>query len=354
VVGAGLLGLSTAWTLRRRGVEALMLEAASPGHDRAGSKGTARIFRLGYPDPLYVEMAVRALDLWHDLEGQSGQRLLEPTGQLTFGDDLDQIAAALEQVGYPAEVLSPAARSERFGAFALEGPALFEPTSGVLAADRCLLALAAGATRRDQATVVALEDEGGRVLVTLADGEELAAEVVVNCAGHGAIALMEGRRCPAARPPTLQQVAYFDAPVGLPVFIEWGPQMLYGLPVPGQRRYKVAQHMAAQDFDDDGQPFSDDPELLATLTGGVARLLPGLDPTPVATERCLYDNTVDADFIIDRVGRIVVGCGTSGHGFKFGPLLGELLADLATDVEPSLDLTRFAFARSFVHALTDS
>ena len=75
------------------------------------------------------------------------------------------------------------------------------------------------------------------------------------------------------------------------------------------------------------------------------RLLPSLDPQPVATERCFYDNSADSDFILDRVGRIVVGCGTSGHGFKFGPLLGELMADLAEGEDPAVDLGRFGLVR---------
>ena len=74
----------------------------------------------------------------------------------------------------------------------------------------------------------------------------------------------------------------------------------------------------------------------------MARLLPSLDPEPVATERCVYDNSADTDFVLDRVGRVVVGCGTSGHAFKFGPLLGELLADLAEDRDPAVDLSRFS------------
>jgi sarcosine oxidase len=353
VVGAGLLGLSTAWALRQRGVEVLVLEAATPGHPLAGSRGDARIFRLGYPDPLYVEMATLSFPLWRQLEAESGLALLEMTGQLTFGDELEAIAATLEGVGLPAEWLTPSGRAARFGAFEIVGPALFEPTSGVLAADRCLAALAAGAEIRTNTTVLALLDEGDQVRVLLADGSELVAEVVVNCAGHHAVALLADTRCPSARPPTLQQVAYFELTSDLPIFIEWGPQMLYGLPVPGQRRYKVAQHVPADPFDDDGGPMTDQPELLAVLTGAVERLLPGLDPTPVATERCLYDNTVDTDFIIDRVGQIVIGCGTSGHGFKFGPFMGQLLADLATRVDPPLDLSRFAATRSFLRALPD-
>jgi glycine/D-amino acid oxidase-like deaminating enzyme len=90
------------------------------------------------------------------------------------------------------------------------------------------------------------------------------------------------------------------------------------------------------------------------LRSAVARLLPGLVPDPVATERCVYDNTADSDFVVDRIGRIVVGCGTSGHGFKFGPLLGEMMADMAIGTSaPShsgrrsrLDLRRFSLHRA--------
>jgi sarcosine oxidase len=164
---------------------------------------------------------------------------------------------------------------------------------------------------------------------------------------------------PALSAPSLPQVAYFaprsGAVAALPIFIAWGDDMVYGLPVPagGPRAglYKVAQHVpgpALGAFDPtDPAPFAvDDPALLAPLTDAVARLLPTLDPRPVATERCVYDNTSDADFVLERVGRVVVGCGTSGHAFKFGPLLGELLADLAEGTRPAVDLSRFALARS--------
>ena len=85
--------------------------------------------------------------------------------------------------------------------------------------------------------------------------------------------------------------------------------------------------------------------MLGLLTDAARRLLPALDPEPVATERCIYDNSADTDFVVDRVGDVVVGCGTSGHGFKFGPLLGELLADLADGIEPRVDLSPFRLDR---------
>jgi glycine/D-amino acid oxidase-like deaminating enzyme len=367
VVGAGLLGLAAACSMGRRGWDTVVFEAAAaPGHERSGSKGDARIFRLGYPDALYVEMAMLARTAWRELEAATGAHLLHVTGQLTFGSELGAIAHALRACGVAAEALSQAEAARRCPGIVPPGPVLFEPDSGVLAAGRCLDALRIAGrfelcTKTD---VVALEDDPGAagVTVVLAGGATQRADVVVNCAGPRALALLaapDSRPPPlAAAAPSLPQVAYFArrdpvAPLP-PVFIEWGPDMIYGLPVPDDSgglhagTYKVSHHTPGTPFDPtdpDPLPFQDDATLLEQLTDAAGRLLPALDPAPVATERCVYDNTVDSDFVLDRVGRIVVGCGTSGHAFKFGPLLGELLADLAEGRTPPLDLSRFSLAR---------
>jgi sarcosine oxidase len=358
VVGAGLLGLAGARALGRRGLEVVVLEADTPGHARAGSKGNARIFRLGYPDPLYVQMALHALDLWNQLEDETGHTLLHVTGQLSFGPDMEAVANVLEAGGVDHNRLSATEVASRFPALRIDGPALFEPASGVLAADDCLRALHESGpfTLRSGTSVVALQEDADEVEVLLSGEESLVADVVLNCAGHHAMSLMPGLRCPSARPPTLQQVVYMaasDQQPAVPVFIEWGPQMIYGLPVAGHYLYKVAQHVPGPALESDVDWLHDDPDLLTTLTDAVRRLLPGLDPIPVSSERCVYDNTVDTAFVLDRVGRIVVGCGTSGHGFKFGPLLGEILADLATGSPPPVPLDRFALSRSFLRALPD-
>ena len=339
VVGAGLLGLSAAWALARRGWDAVVLEAAGRvGHERSGSKGDARIFRLGYPDPLYVEMARRSRDLWLLLERAGGNRLLHVTGQVTFGDQaaLDAIAAALAASGAPGERLSAAEAAVRVGGIAAHGPVLFEPASGVLAADACLQALCATARfdLRVGAAVHEVREHPRGAAITTADGRDHHADVVLVCAGTRSLALLG--QSPA-----------------VPIFIEWGDDMIYGLPVPGAGphagTYKVSHHTPGSVVDrfdpTDQAPFADDPVLVGRLTGAVGRLLPALDPEPVATERCVYDNSADTDFVLDRIGHIDVGCGTSGHGFKFGPLLGELLADLADGTEAPVDLARFGLHR---------
>jgi sarcosine oxidase len=363
VVGAGLLGLSAAWALARRGWDVVVLEAAGTvGHERSGSKGDARIFRLGYPDPLYVGMALRARDLWRDLQGAGGARLLHATGQVTLGDEtaLDSIAGALAASGAPSERLSAAEAAARLGGITAPGTVLFEPGSGVLAADECLRALcgAGGFALQVGVAATTVGERPHGATVTTADGRVHGADVVVVCAGPGSLALLGAAHAVAAA-PSLPQVAFFRPTSGagpmvrLPVFIEWGDDMIYGLPVPGdgahRGTYKVSHHTpgtALDGFDPtDPAPFSDDPSLLAALSGAVARLLPSLDPEPVATERCVYDNSADTDFVLDRVGHVVVGCGTSGHGFKFGPLLGEFLADLADGTDAPIDLGRFGLHR---------
>jgi sarcosine oxidase len=359
VVGAGLLGLSAAWALSRRSWSVLVLEAAAAvGHERSGSKGDARIFRLGYPEPHYVEMAVLARQRWRDLEAATGRHLLHLTGQVTLGDEatLRHIAGTLAAAGVLLEQIPAGTAARRFPGIVASGSVLVEPDSGVLAADECLRALrqAGSFEIHTGRRVTTLHQSPDCVTVEIAGRGTIAADVVVDCAGPAALGLLGGGSARQAA-PSLPQVAYFaarrgDDPVP-PVFIEWGDDMLYGLPVPGggphAGTYKVSHHtpgsaLHAFDPTDPAPLADDDPALLALVQGAVERLLPSLAPQPVATERCVYDNSPDSDFVLDRVGRIVVGCGTSGHAFKFGPLLGELLADLAEGRDAPLDLSRFS------------
>jgi sarcosine oxidase len=380
VVGGGLLGLSAAWALSARGWSVRVLEAgASVGHERCGSKGDARIFRLGYRDAHYVEMALLARDLWRSLEAASGRTLLGVTGQLSFGDpaSVEDVARALARHGVPGEFVdgsSSAAGRLAAPGLLTHGPVLYEPESGVLAADQCLAALVEdGGLRVERGRPVASVRDGGSrgpgvgagaSSVVMVDGEVLEADVVVVCAGPASLGLIDADGVSGgaalgsvAAAPSLPQVAYFrsrGADGGVPVFIEWGDAMAYGLPVLGDGPHagllKVAQHTPGATLEQydpgDPSPMPDDAAQLGALCDTVRRLLPGLDPTPVATERCVYDNSLDTDFVLDRIGSVVIGCGTSGHGFKFGPLLGQVLADLAEAVPPPVDLGPFRIDRT--------
>lgn len=334
IVGAGLLGLAAGRALTARGHDVVLLEQANIGHAAGGSKGSCRIFRLGYPDPAYVAAARRAGELWRDLEAQSGRRILLPTPQLTFGTGLRAVQDAMLAAGAPCTFLAAEAAAERFPAVRVGGPALLEPESCVIAADVALEVLAAAVPDvRTGVRVLRLADDGRQVTVHTSAGTLLARSAVVTAGPwSGGLLAPVGLALPGR--PTLEQVAYLRHS-GLvpqaPIFICHADRAPYGLPVPGTPLYKIGIHPSGPATDPDAQDQSDDGHLLAKLSEVASRYLRGYDPVPAATERCIYDMSPDEDFVIDRVGNVVIGSGTSGHGFKFGPLFGDWLADLATD-----------------------
>jgi sarcosine oxidase len=176
-----------------------------------------------------------------------------------------------------------------------------------------------------------MADDGRQVTLHSTAGV-IAARAAIVTAGPWSSGLLASVSVPIPGRPTLEQVAYLR-PAGqddAPIFVCHDEQTPYGVPVPGSRLYKIGIHPSGPATDPDAQNRADDQQLLGRLAEVARRYLPSYNPEPVTTERCVYDNSPDEDFIIDRIGNIVVGCGTSGHGFKFGPLLGEWLADLAT------------------------
>jgi sarcosine oxidase len=349
VVGGGLLGLAAAWALRRRGRDVVVFEQAEVGHMRGGSHGAARIFRYGYPDARYVEMAIVARARWRALERACGETLLVPTGQVSFGHDLEPMIEAMRAAGVPPQPLSPAEARERFPTLAVDATAVFEPDSGVLVADRCLAALrdTAQLDVRTGEHVVHVDDDARGVSIAT-DSSDVRADVAIVTAGPWTSTLVPSLA--VVQPfATLEHVAYVRprdrhaAPA--PVFIAHDAPACYGLPtIDG--RFKVGLHHAGVPIDPDHAARTVDERAVREIEDAVRRFLPGFDPVPERVETCIYDNTPDEDFVVDRRGHVVVGCGTSGHGFKFGPLLGEMLAELAVGAAPSVPIDAFALDRS--------
>jgi len=357
IVGAGLLGLAAGRALSARGRDVELLEQADTGHDAAGSKGSCRIFRLGYPEPDYVAAARQAGELWHELAAESGRTILWPTPQLTFGSGLRSVQDAMQAAGARCELLPEPEVARRFPAVRTDGPALLEPDSAVIAVPAALAALAASAGEiRTGVRVTSLADDGRQVTLQTSEGPVIARAAIVT-AGPWSAGLLATTGLAVPARPTLEQVGYVRPAAGAsaalfaPIFIchpEPAGAAPYGLPVPFSALYKIGLHPSGPATDPDAQDQSADPVLLARLAEVAARYLPEHEPDPDGIERCVYDNTPDEDFIVDRIGNVVIGCGTSGHGFKFGPLLGEWLAALATDSTGAPDprlRDRFALSR---------
>ncbi|HEY6277494.1 MAG TPA: FAD-dependent oxidoreductase [Streptosporangiaceae bacterium] len=360
VVGAGLLGSATAWALATRGARPVVLEQFGLGHARGSSHGATRIFRFSYPDPGYVRMASAAQPAWARLQAAAGEELLVTTGGLDAGPGAGVCAAALAECGVRHSWLTADQVSDRFPGIAVRPGErmLFQPDSGVCLAGRTVAALQRlarqhGADLRPGSPVLAIERGGGRAIVHTAAGA-ISAGVVVAAAGPWSGRLLAGAVTRAPRlAPTLQQVRYFrpnDAsPAAWPTLIEWpsGAPAWYTVPMlGGAPGVKVASHLLGPAVDPGDGPFTSiDPGPEDQAAAYVRDRLPGLDPAPLAPETCLYTMTADEDFVLDRDGPVVAGAGCSGHAFKFGPLLGEVLAALALGEPAPVDLTRFSLAR---------
>jgi sarcosine oxidase len=314
------------------------------------------VFRLAYDNPLYVRMALESLPGWRDLEAEAGETLLSTTGLLSFGSELAELEEAMVAGGATPELLDHQAVVDHYPALSIRGAAVLDTAAGVLAADKVLAALARlaparGAELRLGVEVFGLEPGEDRVRVRTASGD-VDASAVVLCAGPGTAQLGRTAGIECKTYATLEQVAWFRAPSGaLPCVTRREEATgvaevigIYGLPA-GDGVYKFGLHHAGPEVAMGKASLSVDEVMLSRVVEGAAGVITGLDRAPTSFERCVYDNTSDGHFIVDRIGRVVIGASTSGHGFKFGPIFGRLLADLATGHEPGIDLSLFSLAR---------
>jgi sarcosine oxidase len=358
VVGAGLLGSAAARALAARGVPVVLFEQFGLGHDRGSSHGATRIFRFSYPDPSYVRMAVLASEAWDRLAADADEELLVRTGGLDAGPRA-QDCPALAECGVEYTWLTAGQVRDAYPGIAVRPGErmLFQPDAGVCLAGRTVTALQRlarrdGASVRAGTPVLGIEPRGDEVLLSTAAGEVTARTAVIT-AGPWAQGVLAGALPQAPRlTATVQQVRYFaprDPAISWPTLIEWplGDLAWYAVPAAGGAPgVKVATHIAGRAVDPRDGPFTElDAALEEDAAAYVRDRLPGLDPAGLGAETCLYTMTADEDFLLDRAGPLVVGGGCSGHAFKFGPLLGEYLADLALGQDIPVPRERFALQR---------
>lgn len=348
VIGAGLAGAAAAWRLAARGRQVVLVEAATPAHSGGSSHGSARIFRHAYDDPFYVGLTVRARSGWRELEEESGRPILATTGGLDVGSGrgLGAIADALAVHGLESELLDTRVAAERWPQLAFGGPVLHQPDAGVVDAKVAVDAMVSEAQRHGAEVllgerVVAVEQRGDGALVRLEQGRAIPASAVVVAAGAWLPELAASLPAEVADrlPPlvvTQQQVFHFPYPAEVadwPVFVHRGEHMVYSLPGgrdAGGTGFKIAEHDGGLRTTASSRDGAVDPASRARIVDFVRRFLPAVDPTPYAEATCLYTSTANEDFVIDRVGPVVIASPCSGHGAKFAPVLGELIADVAT------------------------
>jgi sarcosine oxidase len=360
VIGGGVMGCAAARSLALRGQDVCLLEQFEIGHDRGSSHGASRILRFAYFEhPDYARLVRDVHPMWRQLEEESGTRIMFTCGGVDIGPEDGELVAgskrACDDLGLKYEYLDEAGLCSRFPFVHTDRVfGVYQPDACILAADVAVGILADqarehGANLRERSTVIGYDWDDDGVMVRMMDGS-LRAKTVVVTAGPWATTMLSdlGLRMIVRR----KVVGYFDpasdrdfALGEFPVFIyQTGDSYFYGFPRFGGRGVKIGDHLGGQIVD----PDHVDRRLLAEdenhIRGFVASHLPAADGPLVRHDTCLYTMTPTGDFIIDchpDSERVIVAAGFSGHGFKFAPIVGEILADLSQAGRTTRPIERF-------------
>ena len=370
VIGLGGMGSASAYQLAQRGKRVLGLEQFAPLHERGSSHGLTRIIRLAYHEhPSYVPLLRRSYELWHELEATAGEELLITTGSLEGGPEDGPMfrgaLAAAEEHGLEHEVLDAAELVRRYPVYANLDPrtrVVWQPDGGFLLSEATMRAhidgaRAAGAALRFEEPVRSWEPvaEGDGVRV-VTDAGTYAADRLVICAGAWARRLV----------PPLAELAVPERQVlawltpkrrpeafgveRFPVFIlDVESGSWYGFPAHDGHGLKVGwYHHFREPIDPDDPDRSTRPDDEAALRSFVERHLPDAAGPTEMLKACIFTNSPDEHFVIDTLPgapQVSVAAGFSGHGYKFCSVVGEIMADLATEGATRHDIGLFRLGR---------
>ena len=367
IVGAGIVGLSTAFALLKQGIKHVtILEQFTVDHDKCSSNGSIRLIRPEYGyKKFYTKMVQSSFTLWKNLQEYTQRRLYTPTGLLVLGHENDQFTRpsydTLRELGYTPELLTGDICVERFPQFNSRNYDLFtyNTKAGMLYASTCLHTLKG-----------CIEDMGGSILenvlvreinhdkqrlplsLHLSTGETMTADHVVLATGAWVHHILEELHLPIR--PTRQYVLYFanlpPAAFNLNTFPAFLADDLYGSIYTGSglNWLKAASHQFGATTDPNETPTGDE-SVIMKVTAQLHQLIPDLQQATLAKiGTCIYDVSSDEDFILDQYPgdpRITFAAGLSGHGFKFGLLLGEMLSSMISETESAIPLAPFHLAR---------
>ena len=372
VIGLGAMGSAAAQHLAERGCHVRGFDLFSPPHSHGSSHGLTRIFRQAYfEDHRYVPMLIRSFELWQKLEADSSQRLLQLPGALVLGPLDGQLVkrsvASAVQFDLAHELLSSHELKRRYPVFNI-GPnihALLERNAGYLLLEKCVQqqlrrATRSGAQLHTNEPVVDwhAEQNGSGVTVRTAKGKYAADHLVIT-AGPWAPQVLAPLNLPLR---TTRQVVYWFSPresIGhfregrLPVYLvegEGNELTLYGFPLtgPDSEGVKVALHGSDEVCTPDTICRDIRPADEQSIRERLARTLPALAGRMLRAETCLYTMTPDENFLLGTLPHnpaVTIAAGFSGHGFKFAPVVGEIIADLVLQESTAWNLDLFSLNR---------
>lgn len=366
VIGAGTMGVAAAWALARRGVDVLAIEQFEYFHTKGSHGGHTRIFRHCYFEgEKYVPWTLEADRLFTEMQDRTGLEMQLRVGCLDIGTAQNRHARLAQATAIahnlPFEMLSGKEVNDRFPGWNLpeDYEACLDPDGGVLKVENVFRGFrqeleSAGGRIVENTPVIGWKANDQGVTVETANGTFTGKHLIIT-AGAWAGKVLSDLHLPLT--PTRKPVMWFEvddpavfAPERFPSFIiDCDIAHFYGLPAVHPDSLKLGIHSDANVVDPDNfqrivQPEDMVPEFVEFLT----TMLKGAHPRAVNTSMCMYTMTPDEDFIIDRHpghSNVSIAAGFSGHGFKFATIIGEHLADLATnpsaDIVPAFAVSRF-------------
>lgn len=373
VAGLGAMGSHCLAECAERGLRVAGFDRFVPPHDQGSSHGRSRIIREAYfEDPIYVPLVQRAYALWARIEARTGRTLYRRTGGLCYGPPEGELVTgarrSAETHALPYELLRPEEIRRRFPAFVVpdDWVGVLEPRAGMLDPEAAIAtaierARTAGAIVRLNEPVLRWRDLGSAIEVETARGRVQAGQLVIS-AGMWVRSLLESLDLPLV---VQRNALYWFEPARdaerfgadrFPVFLgEVGEGLMwYGFPDVGDG-VKIALHHHGPSTEPDAVDRVVHATEVAEIRGLVERFMPAANGRLRATGVCTYTNAPDEHFIIDRhptAERVLVASPCSGHGFKFAPAIGEVLADLLTEGRCGVDLAPFSLSRPALRALS--
>ena len=369
IIGLGAMGSAAAQHIAQRGCRVLGLDQFTPPHDKGSSHGGSRIIRQAYFEgPEYIPLVLRAYELWHDLELESNTKLVHTTRGLVIGSRDGELVrrtiASAEQHKIPIEVLAPKELASRFPAFTplKDDAGILEHRAGYLIPENCIraqldAAFRAGAELHTDEKVLSWSAQPGHVEIRTSRGTYHGKHLVITAGPwatevlHSSFPLRVTRQVTAWIQP--QGDIELFLPARFPIFIaenRAGSYASYGFPaIDGPSGgMKVAVHGSAADCNPETVDRAIHDSDFQQITRALRQRIPSIDGRLIRAKTCLYTMTPDEHFIIGPhpdVPSCTVACGFSGHGFKFAPVVGEILADLSLTASTEHSIALFSPSR---------